>query len=130
MKNATTNGSSTDHRASGKYNKTNTSNNPNSKPNGPEANACIINKFDEQVLLLALQGGTALDQYNIVGCPAGHEHEIDISPFIEKLREAGHNIVQHAEVWKGDCPILGKGRAMNMTRVYSYVHTNGSAAND
>lgn len=130
MKNATPNGSSTNHLDSEKYSKPRTSNNPHSKANDREANACFISIFDEQAALHALQNGLALDQYNIVVCPDGHEHEIDISPFIKKLRKAGHNIVQKVEVWKGDCPLVGKGNAMNMVRVYSYVHTNGSAAND
>ena len=101
-----------------------------SKPNGPETNACIINQFDEQVLLLALQAGTALDQHNIIICPAGHEHEIDISPFIEKLRKAGYAIDEYTQMWKGNCPYLGKGKAINLTRVYSYIGPTRSAAND
>ena len=119
--------SSPNYRSS-KYSKSKTG--YKSKPNKPEANACIINQFDEQVLLLALQSGTALDQHNIVICPAGHEHEIDISPFIEKLRKAGYAIDEHTQMWKGNCPYLGKGKAINLTRVYSYIGPTRSAAND
>ena len=119
--------SSPNYRSS-KYSKSKTGH--NSKPNEPEASACIINQFDEQVLLLALQSGTALDQHNIVICPAGHEHEIDISPFIKKLREAGYAIDEYTQMWKGNCPYLGKGKAINLTRVYSYIDTTRSAAND
>jgi|TARA_B110000902_G_scaffold207514_1_gene236533 hypothetical protein len=119
--------SSPNYRSS-KYSKSKTG--YKSKPNKPEANACIINQFDEQVLLLALQTGTALDQHNIIICPAGHEHEIDISPFIEKLRKAGYAIDEHTQMWKGNCPYLGKGKAINLTRVYSYIGPTRSAAND
>ena len=119
--------SSPNYRSS-KYSKSKTG--YKSKPNKPEANACIINQFDEQVLLLALQTGTALDQHNIVVCPDGHEHVIDMSAFIEKLREAGHNIVQYDEAWKGDCPILGEGRARNTRRMYFYIDTTRSVGND
>ena len=119
--------SSPNYRSS-KYSKSKTG--YKSKPNEPEANACIINQFDEQVLLLALQTGTALDQHNIIICPAGHEHEIDISPFIEKLRKAGYAIDEHTQMWKGNCPYLGKGKAINLTRVYSYIGPTRSAAND
>ena len=119
--------SSPNYRSS-KYSKSKTG--YKSKPNEPEANACIINQFDEQVLLLALQTGTALDQHNIVVCPDGHEHEIDMSAFIEKLREAGHNIVQYDEAWKGNCPILGEGRARNTRRMYFYIDTTRSVGND
>ena len=119
--------SSPNYRSS-KYSKSKTG--YKSKPNKPEANACIINQFDEQVLLLALQTGTALDQHNIIICPAGHEHEIDISPFIKKLREAGYAIDEYTQMWKGNCPYLGKGKAINLTRVYSYIDTTRSAAND
>ena len=119
--------SSPNYRSS-KYSKSKTG--YKSKPNKPEANACIINQFDEQVLLLALQTGTALDQHNIIICPAGHEHEIDISPFIEKLRKAGYAIDEHTQMWKGNCPYLGKGKAINLTRVYSYIDTTRSTAND
>ena len=119
--------SSPNYRSS-KYSKSKTG--YKSKPNKPEANACIINQFDEQVLLLALQAGTALDQHNIIICPAGHEHEIDISPFIEKLRKAGYAIDEHTQMWKGNCPYLGKGKAINLTRVYSYIGPTRSAAND
>jgi|TARA_B110000208_G_scaffold139401_1_gene168212 hypothetical protein len=119
--------SSPNYRSS-KYSKSKTG--YKSKPNKPEANACIINQFDEQVLLLALQAGTALDQHNIIICPAGHEHEIDISPFIEKLRKAGYAIDEYTQMWKGNCPYLGKGKAINLTRVYSYIGPTRSAAND
>ena len=119
--------SSPNYRSS-KYSKSKTG--YKSKPNKPEANACIINQFDEQVLLLVLQTGTALDQHNIIICPAGHEHEIDISPFIKKLREAGYAIDEYTQMWKGNCPYLGKGKAINLTRVYSYINTTRSAAND
>ena len=119
--------SSPNYRSS-KYSKSKTG--YKSKPNKPEANACIINQFDEQVLLLALQTGTALDQHNIIICPAGHEHEIDISPFIEKLRKAGYAIDEYSQMWKGNCPYLGKGKAINLTRVYSYIGPTRSAAND
>jgi|TARA_B110000114_G_scaffold144108_1_gene152810 hypothetical protein len=119
--------SSPNYRSS-KYSKSKTG--YKSKPNKPEANACIINQFDEQVLLLALQTGTALDQHNIIICPAGHEHEIDISPFIEKLRKAGYAIDEYTQMWKGNCPYLGKGKAINLTRVYSYIGPTRSAAND
>jgi len=119
--------SSPNYRSS-KYSKSKTG--YKSKPNKPEANACIINQFDEQVLLLVLQTGTALDQHNIIICPAGHEHEIDISPFIEKLRKAGYAIDEYTQMWKGNCPYLGKGKAINLTRVYSYIGPTRSAAND
>ena len=119
--------SSPNYRSS-KYSKSKTG--YKSKPNKPEANACIINQFDEQVLLLALQAGTALDQHNIIICPAGHEHEIDISPFIEKLRKAGYAIDEYTQMCKGNCPYLGKGKAINLTRVYSYIGPTRSAAND
>ena len=119
--------SSPNYRSS-KYSKSKTGH--KSKANDLKASVCLISIIDEQVVQRALQSGAALDQYNIVVCPDGHEHEIDISPFIEKLRKAGHNIVQNVEVWKGDCPLVGKGNAMNMVRVYSYINTDGSAAND
>jgi hypothetical protein len=120
--------SSPNHRSSDQYSKAKSSR--KAGPKKQKTGKCCIDEFDEQLVLRTLQSGATLDQHNIVVCPAEHEHEIDIAPFIEKLREAGHNIVQYAEIWKGDCPILGKGRARNMTRVYSYIDTNRSAAND
>ena len=127
MKNATPNGSSTNHLDSEKYNKNHTSNKPNFKP---KPGACCIGFFDEQVVLSALQSGQSLDQHNIIVCPAGHEHKMDIAPFIKKLREAGYVINEHTQMWKGNCPYLGKGKAINLTRVYSYIDTTRSAAND
>ena len=127
MKNATPNGSSTNHLDSEKYNKTHNSGKPNFKQN---PGACYIGFFDEQVVLSTLQSGQSLDQYNIIVCPAGHEHNMDIAPLIKKLREAGYAIDEHTQMWKGDCPILGKGKAINLTLVYSCIDTTRSAAND
>ncbi len=120
--------STPNHHTSGKYSKGRSSR--KAGPKKQEPGTCCIGDFDEQLVLRTLQREQSLDQHHIVVCPAGHEHEMDIAPLIEKLREAGYAIDEHIQVWKGDCPHLGKGRAMNMTRVYSYIDTNRSAAND
>ena len=128
MKNATPNGNSTDHLSNDQYSKSQSTRKAGLQKQ--QSGKCYIDEFDEQHVLRALQKGRALDQHNIVVCPDGHEHEIDMSAFIEKLREAGHNIVQYDEEWKGDCPILGEGRARNTRRMYFYIDTTRSVGND
>ena len=128
MKNATPNGNSTNHLNNDQYSKSQSTRKAGLKKQ--KSGKCYIDEFDEQHVLRALQRGRALDQHNIIICPAGHEHEIDISPFIEKLRKAGYAIDEHTQMWKGNCPYLGKGKAINLTRVYSYIGPTRSAAND
>ena len=127
-KKKTTPKSSPNHRSSGQYSKANSSRKAGAKK--PEAGMCCIEDFDTQLVLRTLQREKSLDQHNIVVCPAGHEHEIDIAPLIAKLLEAGHSIAEHVQMREADCPHLGKGKAIYMTRVYSYIDTTRSAAND
>ena len=120
--------SSPNHHTSGKYSKGRSSR--KAGPKKQEPGTCCIGDFDEQLVLRTLQREQSLDQHNIVVCPAGHEHEIDIAPLIAKLLEAGHSIAEYVQMRKTDCPHLGKGKAIYMTRVYSYIDTTRSAAND
>ena len=139
MKNATTNGSSTDHLASGKYNKNHTSNKTDSKADASKvdmshhdqvsyaammSHTCDIAVFDEQSLLWTLQTGQRLEQHQVIYCPARHTHKIDIAPLIKNLRKDGHSIVSHQKI------SLEKGKELLITQIYSYIDTNGSAAND
>jgi len=120
--------SSPNHRSSDQYSKDRSSR--KAGPKKQKGGACCIDDFDEQLVLRTLQRGEILDQHNIVVCPAGHEHEMDIAPLIAKLLEAGHSIAERVQVRKADCPHLGKGKAIYMTCVYSYIDTTRSAAND
>ena len=127
-KKKTTQKSSPNHRSSDKYSKDRSSRKGGAKE--PEAGMCCIEDFDDQLVLRTLQRGETLDQNNIVVCPAGHEHEIDIAPLIAKLLEAGHSIAERVQIRETNCPPnLGKGKAIYMTCVYSYIDTTRSAAN-
>jgi len=85
---------------------------------------CDIEAFDEQCLLWTLQTGQRLEQHQVIYCPAGHTHKIDIAPLIETLRKDGHSIVSWQQMSEE------KGKELLITRVYSYIDTDGSAAND
>ena len=135
MKNATPNGSSTNHLDSEKYNKKHTSNKTDTSKVDMShhdqvsyaammSHTCDIAVFDEQSLLWTLQTGQRLEQHQVIYCPAGHTHKIDIAPLIETLRKDGHSIVSWQQMSEE------KGKELLITRVYSYIDTNGSAAND
>ena len=138
MKNSTPNRSCTNH-GSENYNKNQTSNKTNSKADTSAVDmsyfdkvtiaaffsgTCDIEAFDERCLLWTLQTGQRLEQHQVIYCPAGHTHKIDIAPLIETLRKDGHSIVSWQQMSEE------KGKELLITRVYSYIDTNGSAAND
>ena len=133
--NATSNGSSTNHLDSEKDNKKHTSNKTDTSKVDMShhdqvsyaammSHTCDIAVFDEQSLLLTLQTAQRLEQHQVIYCPAGHTHKIDIAPLIETLRKDGHSIVSWQQMSEE------KGKELLTTQVYSYIDTNGSAAND
>ena len=133
--NATSNGSSTNHLDSEKDNKKHTSNKTDTSKVDMShhdqvsyaammSHTCDIAVFDEQSLLWTLQTGQRLEQHQVIYCPAGHTHKIDIAPLIETLRKDGHSIVSWQQMSEE------KGKELLITQVYSYIDTNGSAAND
>jgi hypothetical protein len=135
MKNATPNVSSTNDLDSEKYNKKHTSNKTDTSKADMShhdqvsyaammSHTCDIAVFDEQSLLWTLQTGQRLEQHQVIYCPAGHTHKIDIAPLIETLRKDGHSIVSWQQMSEE------KGKELLITQVYSYIDTNGSAAND
>ena len=120
-------------------NTTHDASNPNSKADSSEVDmshfdkvtiaaffsgTCDIEAFDERCLLWTLQTGQRLEQHQVIYCPAGHTHKIDIAPLIETLRKDGHSIVSWPQMSEE------KGKELLITQVYSYIDTNGSAAND
>ena len=133
--NATSNGSSTNHLDSEKDNKKHTSNKTDTSKVDMShhdqvsyaammSHTCDIAVFDEQSFLWTLQTGQRLEQHQVIYCPAGHTHKIDIAPLIETLRKDGHSIVSWQQMSEE------KGKELLTTQVYSYIDTNGSAAND
>ena len=131
--------SSPNHRSSDKYSKNQTSNKTNFKADTSTVDmshfdkvtiaaffsgTCDIEAFDERSLLWTLQTGQRLEQHQVIYCPAGHTHKIDIAPLIETLRKDGHSIVSWQQMSEE------KGKELLITQVYSYIDTNGSAAND
>ena len=121
------------------HNKTNTSNKTDSKLDSSNvdmshhdhvsyaammSHTCDIAAFDEQSLLWTLQTGQRLERHQVIYCPAGHTHKIDIAPLIKNLRKEGHSIVSWQQMSEE------KGKELLITQVYSYIDTNGSAAND
>ena len=127
------------HHSSDKYSKNQTSNKTNSKADTSTVDmshfdkvtiaaffsgTCDIEAFDERSLLGTLQTGQRLEQHQVIYCPAGHTHKIDIAPLIETLRKDGHSIVSWQQMSEE------KGKELLTTQVYSYIDTNGSAAND
>ena len=133
--NATSNGSSTNHLDSEKDNKKHTSNKTDTSKVDMShhdqvsyaammSHTCDIAVFDEQSLLWTLQTGQKLEQHQVIYCPAGHTHKIDIAPLIETLRKDGHSIVSWQQMSEE------KGKELLITQVYSYIDTNGSATND
>ena len=100
MKNATPNGSSTNHLDSDNYNKPHISRKPSSPPYVSlveKQDACIslsrklIHVPD--AILHVLKTGY-IDQLHIFkcDCPA-KQHIVDLAPIVEKLRDQGHNII-------------------------------------
>ena len=127
------------HHSSDKYSKNQTSNKTNSKADTSTVDmshfdkvtiaaffsgTCDIEAFDERSLLGTLQTGQRLEQHQVIYCPAGHTHKIDIAPLIETLRKDGHSIVSWQQMSEE------KGKELLTAQVYSYIDTNGSAAND
>jgi len=100
MKNATPNGSSTNHLDSDNYNKPHTSRKPSSPPYVllvEKQDACISLSSKlihvPDAILHVLKTGY-IDQLHVFtcDCPA-KQHIVDLAPIVEKLRDQGHNII-------------------------------------
>jgi hypothetical protein len=117
--------SSPSHRSSDQYSKDRSSRKGGAKGHTP---GCDLWMFDEHVLLHTLKTGQRLEQLQVIGCPAGCTHTIDIAPLAEKLRNAGHSVVDVFTLAKGAKGTFGDG--IIMTREYAYIDTTSEAAND
>jgi hypothetical protein len=117
-KKKTTQKSSPNHCSSDQY----------SKDRSSRKGGCDLAFFDANCLLHTLKTGQRLEQLQIIDCPAGCTHTIDIAPLAEKLRNAGHSVIDIFIVAKGAKGIFGDG--MKMTREYAYIDTTSEAAND
>ena len=125
-KKKTTQKSSPNHRSSDKYSKDRSSRKGGAKKQ--KNGQCDLWMFDEHFLLHTLKAGQTLEQLQIIGCPAGCTHKIDIAPLAEKLRNAGHSVIYLLVVAKGAKGIFGDG--IIMTREYAYIDTTSEATND
>ena len=100
MKNATPNGSSTNHLDSDNYNNPHTSRKPSSPPYVSlveKQDACI--RLSGKLIhvpdaILHVLKTSYINQLHVFkcDCPA-KQHIVDLAPIVEKLRDQGHNII-------------------------------------